>query len=230
MSWTRVQGVAGSNSGSTPVSSASVTLSAVGSGGSICGVVDWGGGNGTLSASLTSVTDDKGNNYHLEPTPLLNVTDDQYYIGFSLTNITNAPTVLTANFSDSDGFRGIAAEEFSGGSTASTDERDVHTGQYQSSPGTGTDAITSGSVTTTVDGDLLWGAVGFPVGNSLSPGTGFTSGFTGNGGINSEYRVQTTAGAGTAATFTTAFNCETSTFLITLKAPASDVLMPQIWL
>jgi hypothetical protein len=97
-----------------------------------CGVVSWVG-----AGTLTSVTDNKGNTYNKE-TSVLDTTDSLNSAAFSRTNITNAPTVITANFSAGVTFRQILVDEFSGGSTASTDERDgaAHGGQFQGNPGT----------------------------------------------------------------------------------------------
>lgn len=219
MAWSRVQGADSGNSGGSAVSTRSVTLSAVGSGNAICGTVTWGGNGGTNAGLLTSVDDDQGNTYNLEAV-LLNIVDDQYFCAFSRTNIVNGPVTITAHFSSADAFIGIGAEEFSGGSTASSDERDGHTGQYQASAGTGTDAVTSGTVTTTVNGDLLWGSVGPVFGAGISAGTGFTLGLNPAGEPVTEWRTQTTAGAGTAATATASASNETCTFLIALKPPA----------
>src|SRR5262245_6885655 len=151
MAWARVQGNQNYVQGST--ASVAVTLSAVGSGNAVCGAVTW----DNTAVTLTSVTDNQSNTYNVETT-IIDTTDNQKSAAFSRTNITNGPTTITANFSGSVGFHGIIADEFSGGSNSSTDERDgsAHGGQFQSSPGTGTDGITSGNFTTSVDGDLIY--------------------------------------------------------------------------
>lgn len=232
MAWTKVQSVSVPTTGASFATTIAATVSAVGSGNAICGIVSW----DNTGVTLSTVTDNQGNTYNLE-TSILNASDGQNFAAFSLTNITNAPTVITANFSATVDFRAIGVDEFSGGSTASTDERDgsAHGGQYQTTPGTGTDAVTSGTFTTTVNGDLLWGGLGTSFGPTLTAGTSFSSGAGGGGGPNflTEYRTQTTAGSGTAATFTESGTSDSSvTYLITLKPPggAADVLMSQIWL
>lgn len=220
MSFTRVQGNTGYNAGAG--SSIAVTISAVGSGNAICGFVAW---DTTLAnANCTSVTDDQGNTYNLETA--VNDTPTGRAVAFSRTNITNAPTVITANFDLSPQFRVILVDEFSGASTASSDERDgsAHGGQLQASPGTGTDAITSGTFTTTVNGDLLWG--GGDGGNTVtlaSNGTSFSTGtqHTTDYAKQTEYRTQATAGSGTAATFTQAVDTNRVTFLIAIKPAAA---------
>lgn len=219
MAWARVQGNVSTES---PTGSAtkSVTFgAAVGSSNAVLGLVSW---DNTGGNSLTSVTDDKGNTYNLE-TLVVDTINNQRNQAFSRTNITNAPITVTANFAASIGFAAILADEFSGASVASTDERDgsAHGGQTQAAPGTGADAITSGTFTTATDGNLLYGAV--MVGNGLTPpssGTGFSTGISASltdYAVASEYRTQTTAGSGTAATFTQAANKDNTTFLISLK-------------
>src|SRR5882724_440699 len=111
MAFTRVQGGAFTDSG-TSSTTIPITISAVGSGNAICGVVTWDDIN---AAVLNSVTDDKGNTYNLE-TSLLDTVNNQKASAFSRTNITNAPTVITANFSTSIDARKISVDEFSGGS------------------------------------------------------------------------------------------------------------------
>lgn len=231
MAFTNVQTVTVPSSGATTATTVSATVSAVGSGNCICGLVSW---DHTAGITLNSITDNQGNTYNLE-TALFQVTDLQNFCAFSRTNITNAPTVITANFSSSVDFRGIIVDEFSGASTASSDERDAHGGQFQSGPSTATDAVTSGPFTTTVNGDLLYGAAGnMLVATALSPGTSFTgsANLATDWRARTEFRTQATAGSGTAATFTQGNTTETCTFLIAIKpfSGGADVLMPQIWM
>ena len=218
MAFARVQGLGAENDSSS--STVAVTITAVGSGNAICGIVSCPSG-----ATITSVMDDKGNTYNLE-TSVVDTFEGHRSTAFSLTNITNAPTVITGTISSNQSFKKIIVDEFSGGSTASSDERDgsAHGGQYQSSPGTGTDGITSGTFTTTNNGDLLWGGcIGASNTTLASNGTSFSTGSsqaTSYAG-QTEYRVQTTAGSGTAATLTQAGNVGRMTFLIALKAPSA---------
>lgn len=215
MAWARVQG--GTFNNPTGSTTAAVTISAIGSGNGICGLIGFDG----TSVTINSVADDQGNTYNVE-TIVRDAGGPTSACAFSRTNITNAPTTITVTFSASIGFRKLLVDEFSGGSTASTDERDgaAHGGQLQSSPGTGTDAITSGTFTTSNDGDLLWGGCIGPnsttnptAGTSFSNGAAETTDYSGK----TEYRVQATAGSGTAATFTQAANTDRMTFLIALK-------------
>jgi hypothetical protein len=220
MAFVRVQG-ASANSGSASASTVAVTISAVASGNAVLGVVSWVG-----AGTLTSVTDDKGNTYNKE-TSVLDTTDALNSAAFSRTNITNAPTVITANFSAGVTFRQILVDEFSGGSTASTDERDgaAHGGQFQANPGTAANGITSGTFTTATNGDLIWGACVDGAGTLAlaTNGTSFSTGTQFNAtdyASQTEFRTQATAGAGTAATFTQAADVPRTTFMVAIKPAA----------
>lgn len=87
-----------------------------------------------------------------------------------------------------------------------SDPLDVSALRFQNLPGTGTDAVSSGSVTTTADGDYIFGWTlddGFS--STTTQGTGFTEApdtASGNDGFRGEYKIQASAGS-VAATFTT---------------------------
>ena len=100
----------------------------------------------------------------------------------------------------------LIVETFTGSDSAST-TNGTPTGQLQVNPGNGTDAVTSGATTTSVNGCLIYG---FTVETSLgtdpgSHGTGFTDGTASNPAttvaVRTEWLEQATAGA-RAATFT----------------------------
>jgi hypothetical protein len=215
----KVQSVAtvGNNSSGTSVS---VTIAGVGTGNAICGIVAF------ESGTLTSVTDNQSNTYNLE-TATYNPDDNNYYCAFSRTNITNAPTVITANFGSSTAYRFIGIDEFTGISTASSDERNGHAVNAQSGAGTATDAITSGNITTTVNRALIYGAGGSKTWNgiSLDAGTGFTQSHDvqqgGDGGFYTEYKTQLSAGS-VAATWTASATGDTVAFVIALKPAANQ--------
>lgn len=227
MAWGRVQGNQAA-SGNVNATTIAVTISAVGSGNDVCGIVSW---DLAGSVALNSVTDDKGNAYNRE-IAIDDTTNNQRSCAFSRTNITNVPVTITANFASSIGFRGIIVDEFSGGSTASTDERDgtAHGGQFQNAPGTGTDAITSGTFTTATNGCLLYGAcMGGGTVTNASNGTSFSTGtsmVSSDYSMQSEYRTQVTAGSGTAATLTQAVASQRVTFLIALKPSGVGASIP----
>ncbi|MGZ4849799.1 MAG: beta strand repeat-containing protein, partial [Candidatus Bathyarchaeia archaeon] len=180
-----------------------------------------------VSQTLVSVTDDKGNSY----TIFDHTTDSrgQENYAFILGNITNGPSTITATFtSSSAGFTGLIWDEYSG-VAALTDPRDGHVVNLQQNPITvATDAITSTPITTTINGDLIWGAT-INSNNSDSPvaGTGFTSRERDGTGapMNSEDMVQTTAGS-VAATFTPpTINGSQTTFVVALKPAISKTVV-----
>ncbi len=162
----------------------------VGSGNTVIGSfsIDSSGGG-----DIVSVTDDKGNTY----TVVDNVNDAanvQRFCSFVLGNIANGPSTITAG-STSKSFRTVTWEEISG-VAALSDPRDGHGGQLQTAPGTSSNGVTSGSVTTTVNGDLIWGATcNSSDGTVPSVGSGFAAGTGDSDGaiIVTENRTQTTA-------------------------------------
>src|SRR5690349_14135137 len=123
----RVQGAVSAGSTGTGANGVSVTLSAaVGNGNSVVGIVTW----DYSSGATISITDDKGNTY----TQVDTVSDPpftQRVLSFYLTNITNAPTTITANFSTSTAWSRILVDEYSG--IAATSAIDGHTGAQQNS-------------------------------------------------------------------------------------------------
>lgn len=208
-----------------------VTLgAAVGNGNTLVG--GFGGNTSAAAMTIISVTDDKGNSYNTES--VVGATTVAFMSAFSLSNITNGPSIITIVVTSTGSTPvslGCVIDEFSGTATASTDERDVHGGQDQASPGTGTNGVTSGPFTTTVNGDLLYNATmnhNFFGNATLTPGTttnasysaGVTSAFSAfsNLQLNSAWAVQSADGSGTAATWTQSQNDVRDTFLISIKA------------
>lgn len=230
MAFARVQGNTSANSGSA--NSIAVTISAVGNGNCVCGVFSCDNGN---AITTLTVTDDKGNTYNVEAR-ILDTTGNQQQYAFSRTNITNGPVTITATMNGivANTFRAIQVDEFSGASTASADERDgaAHGGQFQATPGTGTDAISSGTFTTSTNEDLIWGGCVGPSTSTLaSNGTSFSTGTqdTTLYSIQTEFRTQATAGSGTAATFTQAAATQRVTYMIAIKPAAGGAAPPNGW-
>jgi hypothetical protein len=119
------------------------------------------------------------------------------------------------------GYRTLIVHEVSGVLTSGA--LDVSVSQALAA-GTGANAATSGTDTTTVNGDYIFGAV--HIANTLtmtvSPGTGFTGRVTGVGGADippyrSEDQIQSTAGS-IAATFTLPVAETVHVGMIALKA------------
>ena len=141
-------GIASQNEGSASGTTYAITLGqTVQSGSAIIGLVR----NDSNTDALSSVTDDKGNTYTIQR----RINGSYcYFYSFYCLNITNGPKTFTANYSTSQGGRGIAVREVK--NLLSSAALDVETGQYQTpSPGTGTDAVTSGSVSPTVDNEYI---------------------------------------------------------------------------
>jgi len=201
VAFVRVQGNSAGNAGTA--ASVAVTLgAAVGSGNTVCGWVSW--GEGPTTTHLTSVTDDKGNTYTISDR-LGDGNNAQAGAMFFRGNITNGPTIITANFSPNQTFLQIGADEYSG-ALAATNPSDGHSVAAAVQTGsTATDFLSSGSFTTSVNGDLIYGVTMDTFGATLaSAGTGYTQRQTNTIAVDatSEDKVQSTAGS-VAATFTT---------------------------
>jgi hypothetical protein len=172
--------------------------SAVGSGNCVVGMVTW----GIIGTSaISSIKDNQGNSYTVKDV-FADTDVGQNVASFVLGNITNAPTTITVTLTSSSEFGVLIWDEFSG-VAALGDPSDGHSSGIQASPGTAANAVTSGSFTTTTDGDAIYGGTYVDAGSSNTPGTGFT-GLTIDTGIGTlmqtEWATQATAGA-TAATF-----------------------------
>lgn len=114
-------------------------------------------------------------------------------------NVSSGACTITANFSTSV-LSFVTGHEVSG--TDTTDSNDGTVANTQDAPGTGTDAVTSTAVTTTVNGDYIFGAsFGVNVGSQINAGTGFTLREQDAAGFTTEDRIQASSGS-IAATFT----------------------------
>lgn len=150
---------------------AATFASAVGAGNLVRGYVTWGT---AVLTDLNTVTDDKGNTY----TIVDKVADGgnvQSYGSFYLENITNAPTIITANFLNTPVVRAIVVGEYN--TLAQASAINGHAMILRTNPGTGADAITTGNFTTTQAGDTVTSGI---LNTSAGPlatvahGTGFT--------------------------------------------------------
>lgn len=193
MAWTPGQNKGGSGAGT----SLSVTFdSNTASGDIICFAVAW----SSAAVTLDSVTVDRASG---GATLLNNPTAGHYARfahGYAVTDSSGSCQV-TFNFSGSvTAF--VIMHSVAGGHAVPGDGAAA---QQQSVEGTGTDAYDSGNITTTTNGDYIWGwAIDVNLNDDLTTGTGFT---TLNGTQTSshrgdtEYKEQATAGS-IAATFT----------------------------
>jgi hypothetical protein len=141
-----------------------------------------------------SLTDDKGNVYKISDQGN-DTTNGNSFTIFYLSNITNGPTVLSLGTGiGTDWQTSVVADEFFGVSTAS-DPRDGHV-LAVGTQSAGTDGVTSGNITTTANGEIIWSAVLESA--SLSPdstsGTGFTPLESDAFGTQTEYLIKSTAG------------------------------------
>ena len=156
-----------------------------------------------LSQTLYSVTDTQGNAFTMVDNPTSG-TYGRAAMAYAITRSSGGDTV-SCNFSTASMGKSIIVHEISGVNTSAP--LDGHKTNVQNSPGGGTDAITSGSITTTANGDYI---LGFTFNDSVNQadwnaGTGYTKrqdlqiqGYT----TASEDKLQSTSGS-VAATFTT---------------------------
>lgn len=139
-------------------------------------------------------------------------------------NLAGGSTTVTANLSAS-GRAILDVHEVSG--CATTQDEGDNTNS-QTTPGTGTDAVTSGTVVTTVNGDYIFGAsISTALSGAISSGTGFSEGpNTGGNSVQSEYMVQSVAGT-VAATFTNGTNTAHITQVVAIKATSAVSSAPR---
>ncbi len=184
--------------GSTPVSGNPIVAfvtGQVGSGGSHFTSVKNGTGAGGATGSDT---------FTFIEEVVASVADGISIASFICQNPTQT-NAITGNFGVSTSFRRITAIECSG--CVTTGQPNNHHIGASGSFGTGTDAVTSGAATTTVDGCLILGFGYNETGGGVpSLGTGYSAvdnaSFGAGDDWRSEYKVQSTQGS-VAATFTT---------------------------
>lgn len=223
MSIVRVQGNFNGIGGSI-ASTVAVTLSAIGSGNLVIGQIEY----ANDGATILSVVDNQSNNYVVYNT-VLDATSTWTTSSFYLSNITNAPTTITVTTSIVVQFLKIMADEFSGTSTV-VDPRDGFTGQSQNNVGTGANAATSGSITTTANGELIYGSMVTPGGDPTTIGTGFTAAIANTTIVarsNTEYLIQAAAGS-TASTWTMTGGTGSLTTLVTAIKAAGAAPNPGV--
>jgi hypothetical protein len=191
---------------------------------------------GSSTATLNSVTDSLGNTYTIVQT-VTNTTNSQRSAMAYAKNIAGGANTVTATFSASIDYRGIIVHEISGADQ--TAPLDGNAGQWQTGPGLGTDAVSSGSFTTTKNGDYIFGAsmnTGVACAGPAA-GTGFTAREApacGGHSIQpiSEDRIQSAAGS-IAATFTASSNnshlTQAMAFAAAPAASAMDYIVGMPW-
>lgn len=160
---------------------------------------------------VTTITDTNGNTWNKIGTGEAGGVSGMYYNLFECKNVTVAgSTQITVNLSSSVTQRGIAGMEVSGLHTSDAVQDSNY--NFLTAPGTGTDAITSGTITPTSQPALVF-AFAQDSGNSdpITAGTGFTFYACPNcsviNGSSQTYvgEKRVTSTSATAATGTTAF-------------------------
>jgi hypothetical protein len=219
MAITRVQGNTHQN-GATSSSTVAVTLGApVGTGNMLCVSI---GSVHTSGTQTFTVTDDKGNTY--TSVDALADTGNSFAFGTAyILNVTNAPTVITATIRiagtpTAETFASIQVDEFSGVSAF-----DGHAINNQVSPATTANAVTSTAITTTANGDLIYGTVvDILGGGTITKGTPFTQDLSVASAYMTEHLIQSTAGS-IAATFTASVSTDAwITAVMAFKAATSS--------
>jgi hypothetical protein len=157
------------------------------------------------SVSLNSITAScVSGNLTLVDNPIIYDSAKVVAQGYGVVSSSGSCTI-TANFSGpAGGWDAIVAHEVSGVNTL-----DGHSFNKQDDV-SGTDAITSGNITTTAAGDYIFGVVweGGANGPTYTAGMGYTKRVSGDGAtgaVATEDKIQTTAGS-LAATFTQNYN------------------------
>jgi hypothetical protein len=215
------------DSGATASTIAATFASGTGAGNLI---VVWVGWDTSTGATLSSVTDG-GDTFSSGFGQVTDTVHRQAFQGWYAVNVAAGRTTVTVTFSTGAAFRGLIIQEYSGVVTNSAFDGGV--GNLQSSPGTGSNAVTSTAITTTTAGDLVVGSsqdtinicgAGLP---QFSAGTNFTGDtYTCTSTVNAEFRaehlVQASAGS-IAATFTLSANTATTTGVMAFKANVTAV-------
>src|SRR5262249_4018833 len=228
MAITHVQGIIVATTMNASLKASATLSAAVGSGNTLVGSFE-AVPNGV---AVTSILDDKNNSYTTKDT-IDDAADSFRMVQFVLGNITNGPITITITFgvgATNGNPVTIILDEYSG-VAALTDPTDGHAGVLRSAPGTGTDAITSPNITTTVNGDLIWGSCYDD--NALTPapssGTGFTQRETNTGtniACSSEDKIQAAAGSVNTTFTSTNGGDNFIAFVMALQPAASSAAAP----
>lgn len=212
MTWTIIQSNDHEN-GAASSTTVAVTLGAPVTPGNLVVVFV---GYATAANDVTSITDDKGNNYTLQDFIEAGANDYGWHSAW-FTPANNGPITITSTSSAAHTFSSILAIEIAppAGATATFDTSAINT---QLNPGAAADAVTSTAKTTASADIIIGGSVS--VGSvGLATGTGFTT-IQSNVGANSfstEYLIQGAPGS-QAATFTVTLGGEFSTAMLAFSA------------
>src|SRR5258708_4545908 len=199
MTWPFVKGAQETTGSGT---SASVSLaSAIASGDVAVGLAFL---NGVQSNTISSITDDKSNSYTVVTGSLATTTSNWSTILFwSGAALTNGPITLTANSSTSLTSFLLTYDVFT--PPAGALSVDVSSGASGSTTANG-----SSSLTTTVNGDLVYGGIFVTGVGTLAGGSGFTVTENNGSSFAAEFQNQSTAGT-ISVTFPTPGGADTWT-------------------
>lgn len=199
-----------SYNGNSPSASVAVTINGVTAGSSLLAFVTWNGS----AVSCTGVSD--GGAYTLGQSVYSSFTEQNSRIALLEAASSGSHTVV-ASFSANASYRAIRVIEIDG-----VGALDAWTGINTASPSTATDALTSGSVTSTDNNAIVVGlAINVDTSVAPSAGTAFTSHYSDAvTGDRIESRTQATAGS-TSALFTAADTSPHQAFVVVFRALAA---------
>lgn len=184
----------------------------------IVGMAGW----DTTTTNISSVADDLGNSYTLHADKIDDSANNQSGRTWrSKVTVAGTPTI-TVTYTVAASARVVIVAAWSG-STASP--FDTSLGNFQTSPGTGTDAVTSTSITTAADHELCIGFhqnTGSDSG-TLTAGTNYTSRLVSTSKVGLEDRTLDTAGS-VAATWTISADHRSITHIVALQLATTAAL------
>ncbi len=207
-----------SYSNSTPFSA--TAANAASSGAVVCVTVNYFFTTGGAAHGALGTLTDGTNIYTSSKIVPAGVDPDPEGQMFYAVNVTGSPTVYTFTpgvTSNQVRFINMFVDVFTGMSSAALDGAQ---GAIQISPGTGANAVASGTFTSSSNGDLVWGSTRCMTGpDTASAGTGYTQAINAGGNI-SEYKLSGSSGSN-QTTFTVPDGTGTFlTFGMALTAPA----------
>src|SRR5215469_4025903 len=128
----------------------------------------------SIGTTVSSFTDDKGDSCTVGTA----VSSGTVLTPVYCLNLTSGAKTFTATLSGASVVNGIAGDSYSG--VVNSGALDKTTGQHQTTPGTGSNAITSGSAgTASAPGELVWAisnnSTGAAGAGTITQGTGFTA-------------------------------------------------------
>jgi hypothetical protein len=218
---TLVQSKAGGDESGATATTTAVTFDNPCAAGNLIVVYIATSGNQTYGATGNS------NTYSfLSGTFLHNAAQDQSQQIGKAENINAGATTVTVSHASA-ASRRMIIEEWSGLATSSSNDTNG-AAQDEAAPGTGTDAVNSTTITTTVNGDLIVGLTQnvdelSPGTGTISNGTGFSSGTQfGTNVFKTENKIQSTAGS-VEATFTAATSHNFLTSVAAFKVSSSTL-------